>query len=325
MKRRIRILFANCPHLDVAACSYLVLAQNAVQDVFEFEVYHVSVYAAKAKLSSPSSRFLERWSESTFPLPLKQWAARQSAAYLERRAIPPLSKPLPLDECGALVWPFLRKHDEWLESLPANSYGNWSIRPAPIVLITETPLDRYYFGWCEGPDLAIASIKNWRRRHTPPSLLEYVLAQVQRYAIRVAVCPDGVSHYPTRACLWDFDPNVSDARISLLVGYLCSACEERLKEYLPDQEVSQIRKLLDHRWIGKVEEPGSVASNLKRVFNYDLSRTKGLAPTIADQIRSVGVSEVVKLIAAGFLGFFSLQVLAQLKSLLVHGSAWFKK
>ena len=126
----------------------------------------------------------------------------------------------------------------------------------------------------------------------------------------------------TRACLWDFDPNVTDARMSLLVGYLCESCGERLKEQLSEYEVRQLRDLLNHRWIGRVEDPGSVASNLKRVFNFDLSRTRGMAPTIMDDIRRTGFSEIVKWLVAGSLGILSFRAIEELRALIGKWKGW---
>jgi hypothetical protein len=200
--------------------------------------------------------------------------------------------------------PLLKKHDEWLETMPHN-YGNWTIRPAPTVIITETPFEGYYFGWSAG-DIAIASISRWSRSQTPPSLLEFILDQVQRYALRLGINQRIGSHYPTRACIWDFDPNVSDAKMSALVGYLCSACEEILREQLSECEVKEVRLLLSHSWIGRTDEPGSVASDLKRVFGYDLTRTRGLSPTFFDNLRNVGTLEIVRLFAAWLLAILTL-------------------
>jgi hypothetical protein len=320
-RRPIRIVFANCPNLDKDACTYLILAQNAVQSILEFETCDLGVYAAKTGLGNLFSRLLESWGQSRFPIPFKRIAARRHSAYLDKQVIPPLLKPLKPNKCTAALKPYLDKHDSWLTGLPPNTYGNWSIRAAPTVIVTETPFEGFYFGWCDkSRNLAVASISNWRRKHAPPSVLEYVLNQVQRYALNLTFRPQGGSHYPTRACLWDFDPNVKDARMSLLVGYLCGACEDAIANSpvgpLKTAEVEQIRELLSHRWIGRVEEPGSIAGNLKRVFGYDLSRTQGLSPSFADKIREAGVPEILKLIMAWLLGALTLITGVWLKKIL---------
>ncbi len=298
MRKTIRVFFANCPHLDESAAAYLVLAQNSVQTVLEFEVWHLSVYAANEGLGNAITKGLERWSDSLLPLPFKLLAARRYAAHMDRLAVPPLAKTLPLAKCIDNIRPFLKRNDDWIAGKAAGTYGNWTVKPAPTVIITETPLEKDYVGWSES-DIAVACIGKWRKRYTPPSLLEFILDQVQRYALRLAIDERVGSHYPTRACIWDFDANIADARLSPLVGYLCDSCERLIGQRVTKDELEEIRNLLSHKWIGKTKETGSVASNLKRVFGYDLSRTRGLSAGFLDQVREATTSELVRLVGAG--------------------------
>ncbi|MCI0620295.1 MAG: hypothetical protein L0387_01235 [Acidobacteria bacterium] len=310
-RRTIRVLYANCPNLDEAACTYLILAQNAVQSVFEFEVYHLWLQAAKTDAGDYLTH-LSRWLDRrSLPLPFGKTVDRRCNARLERLIWPPLRAAMPPSTAIEQLRPLLQKHDEWLQQLPSN-YGNRTIRPAPTVVITETPFEGFYFGWSAG-DLAIASVSHWRKRQTPPSLLEFILDQVQRYALRMGVNQRIGSHYPTRACIWDFDANVSDAKMSVLVGHLCGACEDFLLEQLSESELKEIRHLLSHTWIGRTDEPGSVASNLKRVFGYDLARTRGLSPSFLDHLRQASSSEMVRLIGAWLLAILTLLTGAWLK------------
>ena len=282
----------------IRRAAYLVLAQNSVQTVLEFEVWHLSVYAADEGLGNLQTKYLEMWSESVLPLPLKRVAARRYAAHMDRLAVPPLADTLPLAKCIDNIRPFLKRNDDWIMSKTAGTYGNWTVKPAPTVIVTQTPLEKNYVGW-SASDIAVAFIGKWRKTHTPPSLLEFVLDQVQRYALRLAIDERVGSHYPTRACIWDFDANIADARLSPLVGYLCDSCERLIAERVTKDELEEIRSLLSHKWIGKTEEPGSVASNLKRVFGYDLARTRGLSAGFLDQVRGASSSELVRLVGVG--------------------------
>jgi len=96
VRKTIRVFFANCPHLDELAAAYLVLAQNSVQTVLEFEVWHLSVYAADEGLGNAQTKCLEMWSESALPLPWKRAAARRYAAHMDGLAVPTLAGTLPL-------------------------------------------------------------------------------------------------------------------------------------------------------------------------------------------------------------------------------------
>ena len=296
MRKTIRVIFANCPHLDESAAAYLVLAQNSAQSVFEFEVWHLYVFAEATRMGNSWTQFLARWSDSNLPLPWKRFARRRYSAAMDKKAIPPLSSSMPRDKIVDMIRPFLKRHDDWIAGKTPGTYGNWTIKTAPTVIITETPLGDGYFGWST-TDIAIACVGEWRKKYTPPSLLEFVLDQVQRYALRLAVDQRIGSHYPTRGCVWDFDPNIEDARLSPLVGYLCDSCKTIVAEQVSPEELEQIHSLLTHKWLGTTEEPGSVASNLKRIFRYDLARTRGLSAGFFDRVREAASSELVKFIA----------------------------
>jgi hypothetical protein len=301
VRKTIRIFFANCPHLDESAAAYLVLAQNSVQSVVEFEIWHLHVYGEEIGAGNLRTSFLKTWSLvslSGMALPWKQAAARRYIAAMDRLVMPPLASSMaPSTATIDLFRPILKGNEDWITGQEAGVYGNRTIRPAPTVIVTETPFEGGYFGWSES-DVAIASIAGWRSRYTPPSLLEFILDQVQRYAMRLAINPELGSHYPTRACIWDFDANIADARLSPLIGYLCDSCEQLIAGQVTAIELKELRHLLSHKWLGKADEPGSVASTLKRTFAYDLTRTRGLSAGFLDRVREATPSEVVKLIGA---------------------------
>jgi hypothetical protein len=301
VRKTIRVIFANCPHLDECAAAYLILAQNNVQSVLEFEIWHLYIFAEAAGMGNGWTRFLEWWSVSKLPLPWKRSAHRRYAANMDKIAVPPLASTMPLDKIADILSPFLRKNDDWLTGHPAGTYGNWTIKSAPTVIITETLLGDGYFGWST-KDIAIACVGEWRKKYTPPSLLEFILDQVQRYALRLVIDERIGSHYPTRGCIWDFDANIEDARLSPLLGYLCESCKMLVAERVTAHELEQIHALLAHKWLGTTDEPGTVASNLKRIFGYDLARTRGLSAGFFDHVREAASSELVRLIAAAVVG-----------------------
>ena len=109
MRKTIRVFFANCPHLDELAAAYLILSQNSIQTVFEFEVWHLSVYAEGKKLGNAWTRVLGWWANSRLPLPFKRVAHRRQTAQMDRIAVPPLAEILPLETCVESIRPFLKK------------------------------------------------------------------------------------------------------------------------------------------------------------------------------------------------------------------------
>ena len=159
-------------------------------------------------------------------------------------------------------------------------------------------LEKGYFGWSTS-DVAIACVGEWPEKVHASVFVEFILDQVQRYALRLAIDDRLGSHYPTRGCVWDFDANIEDARLSPLIGYLCASCEQLLTARVTATNYEKYVSLLEDKWLGTTDAAGSVASNLKRIFGYDLARTRGLSASFLENVREAASSEIVKLIAAG--------------------------
>ena len=310
-KRRVRVVFMNCRRLDMMAASYLILEQNNFQDLIEFEVCPFFVFVVKTKphCTDRLALVLDRMSDLRFAP--RSWPTRRFRARVDRKAVAALMKPIPPDSCLDALRPAVEEHDQWLASLP-NNYGGWGILPCPTIVVTETPLQGNFFGWGDR-QLSVLSVAQWERYYAPPSSLEFLLYLVQRYTLRMAYSSSPIaSHYPTRGCLWDFGANIVDIKSAVASGYLCEACCNALLQGIPSVEVEQIKAFLRNQWIGKLEEPGTVASNLKRVYGYDLARTKGLSPGFRDRISKALSAEAAKRIGAlvylllGALGAWAL-------------------
>src|SRR5450755_2107763 len=99
MRKTIRVLFANCPRLDDAACAFLLLAQNKVQTIFQFEVYHLFVEFSPKRnhVTDRLTKALERYATSRFWVPLRRAADRRYRARPERGLWPVLKNSLPID------------------------------------------------------------------------------------------------------------------------------------------------------------------------------------------------------------------------------------
>ena len=129
---RVRVFFLNCPSLDIAACSYLIAAQNTVQRVFEFEIYDFSVYLAKTREGPTdfTSRFLELLTRSR--VPGRRWATRRYRSRQDRIAIPGLGSSIPLDTWFPAIRETIRAHDSWLSQLPEAMAIGASIRVSQL-------------------------------------------------------------------------------------------------------------------------------------------------------------------------------------------------
>lgn len=309
---QVRILFVNCPRLDTLACAYLLLAQNEIQREFEFSVHHHWVFAGQNN-TRLLPRFLGWWGERR--LPFRNWAFGKYTTALDLKKVPLFKQKMNSKDFTAHTNQLFQGHDIWFRSLPS-SYGGHDPFNGATVVVTETPFEGGYFASAEG-DIAVISVAHWHRHFSPPSVLEFVLRMVQRYTTRIAFSPVVGSHYSTRGCIWDFDANVSDAKITAAMSFICARCEAALSQALPPEKLEALKKIIDHKWIGRMEDTGSIASNLRRIFRYDLSRTRGLSQSFLDRVIDIGTAQLatlfVKTIVVVVASVLSLLILHKLK------------
>ena len=278
---------------------YLLLAQNTIQDIFEFEICHHWVsLSTRGMIRGKRNRLVEFWADARI-FGLKLWGANKAEslywAAVECSEYPFLTGEIGIDEMRLLA-KLVAEHEEWLLR---NQPGYGGAQPSlPTIVITETPLHGQYISNTVGR-IAVVTLANWQKQFSPPSALEFILLSVQRLAARVALDADLGSHYSTRACLWDFTANVSDVKSGILIGYVCTDCREALLKCLSAEEVKEFERLMRRTWLGNLDDTGSVASNLKRVFDYDLSTTRGLELGLIDRFQDIVWStESVKFILA---------------------------
>jgi len=245
---------------------HLLLSQNEHQKLFEFEIYNFWVPAETLKLPFRSSwrnrllkmasRFRRRWSEG-------QYRAMRDLDFA-----PEFATELGLDRATDIARTCIARHDQWLQGQGTN-YGNWRLTYGPTVVVTETPIHGHYLSTI-GENMGVITIAGWNRRFSPPSVLEFILSNVQRAALRMLVTTEIGSHYPTRGCVWDFSATVEDARVSIASGYLCATCKDVIAKALRQEQVEDVEGLLRNDWIGSVDDSTSVASDLKRIFGLSL-------------------------------------------------------
>jgi hypothetical protein len=173
--------------------------------------------------------------------------------------------------------------------------------------------DAYYsetFGNC-----MVLCFGHWKRAMAPPSLLEFFLTSLVRDSI-FFISPslgDRV-HLGTKGCLFDFSPQLADARYKVLTAFLCSACRAAIASDGHTAFLAEMDEILKRRWLGLREDPFSPASMCAKL-GHDLFITKGTRPTVLEQIRSALGGELVKaslgivgaLVLAGILVWLGLK------------------
>lgn len=290
MTRRVRILFINCPTLDIAAASQLLLAQNTVQKTLEFELIHFWIYAYQAhrgRVYGPE-RLLEWYVDHL--LPGSKILSRWLRARYDCRAAPSFSKPLAHETWRKDALGALNSHLTWVERRPEPVD-----RTQPTVIITETPLENNYISLTHGK-IAVISAARWKEFFRPVSALDYILAATQRVTLRMSLSSSIRSHYPTRGCLWDYCQHQPDSRIAILSGHICSECLEALQRELTPAETVEVVQLVQNKWVGETAVLHSPASIMEKVYKYDLSRTSGLSSSVLKRILDAAVPEAGKLV-----------------------------
>lgn len=284
--KRIRIFFINCPTLDTDAAAYLILAQNKQQTIVQFEIHHFWLYSQDAggTLKSRWHR-LHAFLDDHFGWDIT-WLERRARAKLDIRGATDFAIPLTIDNWYAAVQKAVSNYDEDVKNRSPNR-NNFDSKPGPSIVITETPLENHFISFADH-ELAIISAGEWKKFFKPASALEYILTSVQRMALRLSFDPMIKSHYPTRACVFDYSRNQPDFRHTIFLGFICETCRNSLRNSVTLEELRQIDALVENRWIGESTSPSSIAFYLSKIYRYEISRATGLNP--------------------GFFGFFRQQL-----------------
>ena len=114
-----------------------------------------------------------------------------------------------------------------------------------------------------GTSLRLLAIGGWERTMAPPSLLEFIVFSAIKQGVREAF-GNPKSHLASRGCLFDFNDNLENARNAVLVGAICSECEDILTAN-HGRSIDEIRSLLGGGWLGSPEDPFSAFSELQRL------------------------------------------------------------
>ena len=277
--KRIRIFFINCPTLATDGAAYLLLAQNRVQTTIQFEVHHFWVYGqiSQGLLPGRFSRLLEKLEDK---YPRLGWLARRNRSLRDLRAAPSFYETLQHKNWEQQVSEFVAKYDTWFAG---TGYYKYDYEKAPAIVITETSIAGKYLSYC-GERVGVVSLSDWKAFFKPGSALEFILTNVQRLSLRLSFGAIIGSHFPTRGCIWDFDVHQPDIRISALLGLLCLTCQRNLKAAIPETAFAEIEKLIANEWIGRRDDPVSVAASLAKNYKYELRRATGLNPGLFSSI-----------------------------------------
>jgi hypothetical protein len=286
--RRVCVAFLDCHRVAQRAANYLILSQNRLQRVFEFSAFNLD--RMRTELTKDTNR---------------DFVSEAERDYLHDQPEEEIDIDRYVDRALALVMVARRYVDREVkrEDLKTTTV------PPKWVIFTETRfLDNYYSSSTD--DVVVVSLGRWRTAMAPPSALEFVLRMTQ------AACADfflGLhgEHYFTKGCLFDYNEYIQDGRLMVLVGDVCESCRRMALEAGRQAELDALLTMIDHTWIGDTTKNDTVASVLKKVFDYDLYVSRGLSAnrleTFWDNVTSSSTQEFVRLLAAVLLAYLLLK------------------
>lgn len=126
---------------------------------------------------------------------------------------------------------------------------------------------------------------NWKRKMAPPSIMEFISVLL----VSEAMCRHSPTfkatrlHYGTRGCIGDFCSDLGEARYKALVGVVCADCAAALARDGKETLITEARAVLDRSWLGKVEDPQSVAA-LCAKLGFNLFSTRGATDSLIHRL-----------------------------------------
>jgi hypothetical protein len=261
-RKRIGVIFGSFEAKTLIALQYLVLAQNRVQQSFEFEI-------------------LPRASEDDF-LELLDSKKPQDPEedFLE---LLDSKKPQDRGKIEEQAQEFVKGYKDWLKGEADEYESEYDCKltrdfPDKLVFVTKLKFSDYFY--VTGDDnWTILALGNWERSMAPPSIVEFILTLLVNDAIDAACrgdCPD--AHHATKACVSDFTDYLDEARYNVLVGYLCPTCERSIEECGGAGFARDARVLLSREWLGSADDPTAPAAIAKKL-GFDLFQTRGFKPS----------------------------------------------
>jgi hypothetical protein len=271
---RVGVILADLKNLNITALKYLVVHLNTLQSSIEFE------FLAPA----PDDPVL---------------------ALLGQK------EDIDRDECRGML-PSLRERimRQFEQEQAEYKLADRSL-PGNFAVISLAKFSDEHYGLKSGP-VQVQALGNWERSMAPPSILEFIVVLLMRQAASFVVPSMGKSfHLGTKGCLFDFTADLGEARYKALQSFVCSVCRERIREAGAVNLADDLTRVLDLKWLGEPSDPHCPAGIVAKL-GYNLFLTKGIEPTLWENLRSIlrdeATKEAIKLIFAILLAAILLRL-----------------
>ncbi len=262
--KRIGIILADMGKVNVPVLKFLVLHMNTLQQTFEFEF-----------LPTYEDEFLQKLSKQT------------SVDRNEIKGAVPL---------------FLDRYQKYLqEEVAVYRIKDMELPTDHLILLSMACFnDNYYTTRKNG--LAILALGNWEASMAPPSLIEFIYTLILRESVTfISSSLSGSVHLGTKGCLCDFTAPLSEVRLKVLNGFVCSYCRAALQSDGFAILADELVHILGKDWIGTSTDPrtpAGIAANL----GYDLFITKGLKASkweiMLTLLQQEGVKQLISIVGA---------------------------
>ena len=264
LPKRVGIILGDLGKLNLAALKYLIVQLNTLQGSIEFELLAIE----------PDDRLLASLGHGRV---VDREQCRTTLPEFRDRVLKQLT----------------REQEEYDLADRALPQG--------FVVISLARFADEHYGLKSG-EVQIQALGNWDRKMAPPSIFEFIITLLMRQSASfVAPSVSKSVHLGTKGCLFDFTADLGDARYKALQSYICSDCRKRLGDDGATHLAEDLTRVLDTKWLGTSSDPccpAGIVANL----GYDLFLSKGIKPSLWENIRAIlrdeVTKELVKLIAA---------------------------
>lgn len=164
--------------------------------------------------------------------------------------------------------------------------------------------------------VAVITTDIWEAYLSPPSLFEYLLHCISASLLFQHPALSLNSHRDTRGCVLDFTRWKPDDRVDIALGYICDSDAENIRQKAGDDYLDQMKLVISRKWIGSVNENGSVAFDLKHMFRFDIETDSGFNKTYWERAKTKfdeAPYEVLKIFVQGIIAILLAAILAFLK------------
>ncbi|SRR6266852_6578360 len=162
-----------------------------------------------------------------------------------------------------------------------------SPRPDYLIVIITSSISGNLFFVTLGRVAAITT-DVWEKYFSPPSLFEFLLHCIAANLLFMHPALDLDPHNEEiRGCVLDYTKVKEHDRVDIALGYICDEDAEHIRNAIDEAYLHGMRSVISRRWIGSIDDNGSVAYNLKHFFRFDIARDSGFNKTLWERTRDM--------------------------------------